>query len=493
MGTQEIIKLIFSFKVKYLRLKNELSLKELSNNTGLSVSYLHDIEKAKKYPKVEKIENLAKALGVDYDYLVSIHQIDKKIKPIADLLQSDFFQHFPLDRFGIDLYKIIEILSNEPEKVNAFISTMMKLARNYHVRPSMFYLNALRSYQDMQNNYFEDLEINVNDFRKEVGLKATDSLSIENWENLLLDYFQVSINRDGLSEHKKLNNIRSYYAQNSKILFLNKGLTKAQEIFLICRELGLQFLKTDFRPTVMPIQDLNSFEKLLANFKASYFAAALLIPEQEIIKDIRQLSQLADWDKQILLKFLKKYNVSPETLLQRMTNILPHHFGINDLFFIRLLGHESLKYFRMTKELHLSQIHNPYASVADEHYCRKWVSINSIKKLRSSIDETELLADAQISQYYDTDNEYLCLSIARPDTQNPKESVSVTIGLMVNDELRKLIRFLNDPDLKKRTVNTTCERCAMPDCEARVVAPSQIQDEKSNKQLLLLLETLDHK
>ena len=59
-------------KLKNLRHEKGYGLKDLSEITGISVSYINEIEKGKKYPKYEKIINLAKGLGVEYDDLVSI-------------------------------------------------------------------------------------------------------------------------------------------------------------------------------------------------------------------------------------------------------------------------------------------------------------------------------------------------------------------------------------------------------------------------------------
>ena len=49
-----------------------LSLFGLSKLTGLSKSYLNEIEKGKKYPKTDKIVTLSEALEVPYDHLVSL-------------------------------------------------------------------------------------------------------------------------------------------------------------------------------------------------------------------------------------------------------------------------------------------------------------------------------------------------------------------------------------------------------------------------------------
>ena len=50
---------------RLLRISNDLSIKELSEKTGISVSYITDIEKGvKTKPSVDIIEKYSKALGV---------------------------------------------------------------------------------------------------------------------------------------------------------------------------------------------------------------------------------------------------------------------------------------------------------------------------------------------------------------------------------------------------------------------------------------------
>ena len=100
------------------------------------------------------------------------------------------------------------------------------------------------------------------------------------------------------------------------------------------------------------------------------------------------------------------------------------------------------------------------------------------------------LVNVQLSKYWESENEYLCISLAKPDFHNPKESVSVTVGFRLNTKLRSIFNFLNDPDLKHRTVNTTCERCSMPNCDSRVAAPVVIEEERRMKTMKQELKEL---
>ena len=55
-------RIIFGLKVKQLRQDKGLSFAELAKATGMSVSYLNEIEKGKKFPKDDKVAALALAL-----------------------------------------------------------------------------------------------------------------------------------------------------------------------------------------------------------------------------------------------------------------------------------------------------------------------------------------------------------------------------------------------------------------------------------------------
>jgi len=480
LDDNQIVRMVFGFKVRYLRQQQKLSYQQLQDKTGLALSYLSDIEKGKKYPKPNKIKVLAEALGVDYDFMVSMNA-SKQLQPVIDLLNSNFFKLFPLDEFGISTKKLVELFTNTPDKVNAFIRTIFQIQRNYQITQGEFYGVALRAYQDMHNNYFDFLEKAVADFKEQYGSPDTLPYTSDFLEKQLLDIYKIKVDTKTLPTKPSLKEIRSIYVPKKKRLMINAGLLETQRTFLMGRELGFQFLIFTPRPYETRMVKTSSFEKLLNNFFASYFSVALLMDENQLVKDIQEIVQKNTWRPELFLGLLDKYGVSQETLLKRLMNILPKHFGIEQLFFQRITGSPNLKEFTMTQELHLGQLHNPYGNLLNEHYCHRWVAIKVLKKLRMEkalSPDANQKVDAQISKYWETNNEYFCISLAKNNTQQPKESVSVTIGFKLNTKLRSIFNFLNDPDLKHRTVNTTCERCAMPNCDSRVAAPVVIERER---------------
>ncbi|MEM7107650.1 MAG: helix-turn-helix domain-containing protein [Bacteroidota bacterium] len=486
------LKHILGLKVRNLRMEKDLSFQEFSQKTGLSMSYLSEIEKGKKYPKGDKIIALSEALDVSYDYLVSL-RVSKKLEPVVNLLQSDFFKEFPLEAFGLEPQKIIELISVYPEKINAFITSVVAIARNYKMRGEHFYYAALRAYQEMNDNYFSELEEAANAFRNQHRAVLTVPTSVNALKDVLNKEFAIRLDRGSLAKNEALRDLRSFFNPDSNQLLINKGLTPAQESFLLAREAAYQVLGLQERPLETPPQREYNFEMILNNYKASYFAAALIMPEKEVIKDVKKVARSLKWDKNMITELAAKYRATPEMLMQRLTTILPRHFGIKNLFFLRFVGTDDFSNYNLTKELHLSKTHNPHSNGLNEHYCRRWLAIRMIKQLRSAsrINKGDhLIAGAQISKYYGTEDDYLCLSLAFPNVSNPRESISVTIGFYINDDLGKRIKFIHDANIKSRVVNTTCERCAWPDCEDRIAPPVQVERESNQNEILSALNQM---
>ncbi len=494
MTDNDSVRLIFGLKVKALRQEKGLSYQQLAEKTGMSLSYVHDIETGKKFPKADKILSLAKALGVDYDYLVSL-RASKKLQPIIDLINSDFINAIPWEHFGLTPASLLDLFSNTPDKVTAFISTLLKISRSYQLSKESFYNSALRSYQDLQDNYFEETEEAVKKFRETYKWKEVLPVDIVSLESVLTK-MGIQVNRKRMGGMESLKELRSYYSKDNKILFINKLLSTAQEKFLLGREIAFQFMSITPRPYETIIQHSDSFDMLLNNFKASYFSVALLMPEENFVEDVKRIVMQSKWNDKAWLDLFTKYDVTPEMMMQRLTNILPNHFGIDHLFFLRMAGDPAKNEFEMTKELHLSQMHNPYANSLHEHYCRRWISINSIRHVGEQVAKKKYkhpVVEAQISQYWQTHNRYLCISIGKPSSKGSDEMVSVTIGLSIDQKLLQMMPFVNDAAIPVRTVHTTCERCGIMDCLERATAPVEILKQQQQERMGVAMGLLDEK
>ena len=250
----------------------------------------------------------------------------------------------------------------------------------------------------------------------------------------------------------------------------------------MAKELGYNYLELKERLYTFSWASFENFDQLLNNFYASYFAGALLLPETKLLKDMQDLFAVEHHDLSKFQEILGKYTESPETVYQRMTNLLPKHFNIRDLFFLRLSTKVGSNSYRLTKELHLNQQQSPQANETDEHYCRRWVSLNVLKELENQPDDHHEIS-AQISLYpFNNNQKYYVISSATKDPFNPNYLRSVTIGVLYKSAQRK-VKFMNDSSIPVREVAVTCENCGMENCAERAAEPIRFEKNIRSKRL----------
>jgi predicted transcriptional regulator/DNA-binding XRE family transcriptional regulator len=469
---EENIRLIFGLKMRQLRIDAGLSLSDLADRTGISVSYLNEIERARKYPRGDKIAVLAEALRTNYDQMVSL-KLDKRLEPVGELLREEFVHDLPLDMFGMEMADLLGMMAGAPSKLSAFVSTLIEISRNYGLGFEEFYFAVLRTYQQMHDNYFPELEREAIRFLAEY--KLTAPVAEADLERVLKKQFNYEVRYTTFMEEPALKGLRSLTVPGRRPrLLLNEALGIDQRRFALCRELGYAHLKPGHRSYTSSWVRVDSFDQVLNNFKASYFASALLLPGEVMQSEFQQFVQLKSFDSAFLPGLMQRFGVSSETLLHRMTSLLPHYFGLNELFFLRMeqKNHDQPLY-NLTKVLHLNGEHSPNARARHEHYCRRWLSLSVMNERKAS--GSDILCRAQQSHYHDSDNQYLLLSIANaPSAWQPRES-SVAIGLRMGPQLKKVVRFWNDTAIPVRVVGQTCERCGLGDCSERAAPPEQLE------------------
>jgi XRE family transcriptional regulator, fatty acid utilization regulator len=503
-------KIIFGLKVRQLRNLQNASFALLAEQTGMSVSYLNEIEKGKKYPKDDKIKLLAKALNTTPESLIN-QVLPKNLAPVETLLQSNFLNELPLDLFGIDLAKVVEIIANAPLRVGAFISTLVELSRNYALREENFYFAALRSYLELHNNYFEDIEETVSQFVVQHDIPKTDIIPAAFLGSILEKKLGYTLVENGLSAFPELANFRSVFVPKSKKLLLNEKLNEQQRAFQFGKELGFNALGLKERAYTSSLLRVKTFDEALNHFKAGYFSAALLMNRASFSQDIEQFLAMETWDNGASFeRLIQKYAATPEMLIQRIINVLPQFFGLSNLFFLRFIHNLRTNKIDINKELHLNRRHHPHGNGLDEHYCRRWISVSLLQDLKKGVDtegsyfseknqanstnnpqkgvEKDYLIGIQKSRYFQTEDEYLCFTVARPLSNN--RNASLTIGVLIDDAAKKRIKFLDDPNIPSREVSTTCERCAVANCAERVSEPLALQRRENRLKVNEALEKI---
>ena len=396
-----------------------------------------------------------------------------------------------MEVFGIKESNLIDIVANAPAKVNAFISTIIKIAQYYNFSRESFYLASVRSFQEANKNYFEDLEQSVLKFAKAYQIDLNQKITSKDLEDILTEEFGYNIKNDELGKYEILGNLRSVFVPQTKTLLLTNEIDEAQRTFIYAKELANNFLEINERLYTFPWIKFDTFDQVLNNFYASYFAGALIIPKAKIKTRLTEIFEKDTFDNSLFLETIDAFNASPESFYQRLTNILPKAFNIQNLFFLRFTHQANSNKFHLKKELHLSHQHSPRANETNEHYCRRWVSLNLLEKIGKSKKEHEF--DMQISDFENDDVKYLVMSSATKDPFRDNHYRSISVGLLINKQLQRKLSFLDDSKIKNQNVGVTCELCAIENCKVRQVPPTILDKLARNKKIENIVEDLNAK
>lgn len=463
-------------KLRQFREHKGLSLTDFAGLTGLSVSYLTEIERGKKYPKAEKIARLAEALGKNYDDLVSI-KLDEEFSPLAGFLSSPVLHNFPYHLFGMSPAQVVELLTRQPAEASALVNALVAISEQYNIGVEHLFRSALRSYQELNDNYFPEIERAVDDFAHSAGIESDPTPRYDDLRGLIEKRFKYRLDDQRLKEHPKLLQFRSVLVTKNRRepqLLMNPSLTEFQKKFILAREIGYQVLGLKERALTSAPERVDSFEQVLNDFKASYFAGALLINRERLLSDIKEFFSLERWEPERFRDFLDKYEVTPEIFMYRLTEVLPRYFHIK-LHFLRF-NHEGDQY-KLVKHLNMSQVLIPGGTGVNEHYCARWLALRILKELEGHSAESEQAEEpvigVQLSSFVDNDSRFLCIAMARHLAINRSAASSVALGFRVDDHFEKTVQFIKDPAITRLQIDGTCERCRLTEqeCQDRAVPP----------------------
>ena len=509
------LRFILGLKLKHLRRERGLSLKDVAARSAFSISYLSEIEQGKKYPKAEKLLVLARALGVAYEDLVSL-RVSGDLDPLKAVFTSPLVREFPFDLYGLEPERLFSVIRGQPTKAGALLSALSSIGQTYDVEVEDFLFAALRSYQAMQGNYFEDLEREADRLREDAGLPddaARDATATEAaLRHHLETRYDYAIDTDTLAANPDLRGFRSVFKPGrAPKLYLNGTLRPVQRAFVLARELAYERLGLGERALTSTWLQVRSFDQLLNNLKASYFAGALLLGEAAMVEAIGAFFALPRWDEAALAGMTARFGVTPEMLFYRFSQLVPRHFGLRELFFMRLQhrpGPENrgTGVFDLTKVLNLSHVPLTLAMHLDEHRCRRWVASmllggppapgdgasGDAAGTGEPGDAAGLVARAQRSVFFERGETFLSFALARPLVLQPGVRSCVSFGVLLNDESRARVAFADDPAIPDVEVNLTCERCPLPleRCPQRGAPPTLLLDAAAQARKEAALATL---
>ncbi|HUF90249.1 MAG TPA: XRE family transcriptional regulator [Gemmatimonadota bacterium] len=493
----ENLRFILGLKLRKHRQEKGLSLSDLAARAGISVSYLSEIENGRKHPKPEKLIRLAEALAVPYDELVSL-QVAGELDPLKAFLGSEFVREFPFELFGIEPQHLFALVADTPSKSAALFETFLEIGRTYGVQVEHMLFAALRSYQQLRHNYFQEMENAAAAFRAAQGWAKGEKPSDDALRAILEERHGCAVDEESLARHPELHGFRSVFVPGDPPrLLVNARLLPSQKAFIYGREIAYRELGLRERAVTGSWLHVDSFGQVLNNFKASYFAGAILIDEEALVEELSELFARERWDGEALLDCMRRFDATPEMFFYRLSQVVPERFGLADVFFLRFHHATGSDDFRLTKVLNFSHVPVPHGIGLDEHYCRRWPALRLLGDLDSrqwTGRPGDPLVAAQRSRFLNEDAMFFVIAVARPLALTEGMKSCVSFGFLVNDAFREKVRFWGDPDVPELLVNLTCERCPLTpeECQDRVAPPTIYrQEERHQAQARALAELLD--
>ncbi len=477
---KNVLKFILGLKIRQLRARRELSLKDLADRSELSSSYLNEIENGKKYPKIEKLAAIARGLNVGLEELVSF-KTGRNLHPLLKFLEGDFVSKVPLELFGLNESDVSDLMGKDPEKFASFVLTVLQLSRSFDMKLEDLYAASLKSYIEVNDNYFPEMEKLAKEMRNKLNPEG-HPIDYDSLVCFIHDRFHVEVDSVSLITDARLNDVNFYHKRSGQQkIYLNSNLHNNQRKFYLAKALGLMLLN--------PESAQDNLSSRLMDFKTSYFANSLLIEEKQFARDVKHLFNKSTFDSEFFQMMLDKYEVSPELMFHRLTQILPSSFKIREIFFLGMTLDVMTQQVVMNKELHLSQLHRPHGVRMNESYCRRWVATKSLEEFIKQAPEKSTDFKVVLSQISKVEDgtEYFSVSLAKRSQMKNNIIQSLTIGFLMNEDLKNSVKFLNDGNLKRVAIGQTCQRCSQENCGERIAEASiyKAQIERSFKESLL--------
>jgi hypothetical protein len=488
-----LVNVIFGMKVRQSRTEADLTLTEFAEQCELSPSYVTDIEKGRKYPRADKIMRMAEVLNKEYDEMVSI-KLPPSLTYLESTLSSAILRRFPFEEFGFEPGDLVTMLTREPDKASALLHAVLDIGRRYDLQEEEFLRAALRSYQEMNENYSQELEDAALAFTAEFAniyhLTSDPPLPLTTLRTILEQEYHYEIDESTIGENEHLAGFRCVFVPGKQPkLHVNSHLTSTQIKFLLAREIGYQYLQLKERSLTSTPNEINSFQQILNDFRAAYFGGALLMPRAGMLADLQRVFAMTTWDPQPFLDLLTRYDVTPEMLFYRFSELIPEFFGIK-FHFLRF--HKVEDEYKLYKQLNMNRLPIPSGIGLDEHYCRRWLSVRLLEDFPAGNGDASLRVGVQMSEFVESQEKFLCIGFSRPLRMMPDVASSVIVGFRVDAELSNIIRFANDPTIPQVLINETCERCRLTaeQCQDRAAPPLILQAEERAREVKLALNQL---
>ena len=278
-------------------------------------------------PKAEKILQLSQALHIGYDELIST-KLDQEFDGLQRFLNSPGCATSP-SRCSVCRPGPHEAAHALADRGGGAAADPRDVAQQYNIGVEHFLHAALRSYQELTHNYYEDMEPRR---RSSAAPRARRRGGHRGGPARLAEERGVGDRRHHPARPPGAEEPSAPCCACAPAAAAGQPADqRVQQAFVLLREAGYKVLGLTARALTTPPDRDDSFEQVLNDFKASYFAGAVLLPRQACLPTSGLLPP-ATFQPRALLAMLDRYAVTPETLMYRISQLLPRHFSLRPHF-----------------------------------------------------------------------------------------------------------------------------------------------------------------
>ncbi len=452
----EMERIIFGIKLGRLRRESSMSFQNLSAATGISVSYLNEMEKGKKAPRADKIELLENALGVRAGYLTD-PRLSSSLHPLGNLLSSGFLKDLPLETFGISHPKVIQAIAEAPIQIGAFIQTLLDFTRTEHSRGNHFYTAALQTYKELCSFNMEEAEQSAIKHTDHSFQLLTSNVARFHWlKDILTSISGWKVSTMDKNIQVSAAVLPCFVNPKSKTILLHPGLDNETKVYC------LQWLRAHLAlglplPEYLGNGRNKHFQDAIDEWKIRMWMQAVVVSKNKIVERVMKIAQGSGIDENQVAELVGLAPYDTQSHLERIAGVIYQHLKIRDVF-LWVFSHDTDSQSHVcTTELYARSPKRKLMYQREEHHCRYYPGMELV------INPEKYPSGFLVAPYFlETLNAgYLCISHVR-DSLIPGRKTSYTIGM----NARHLTGLQYKPTEMTHTP-VSCERCARPDCPRR--------------------------
>ncbi len=448
-------------RIRKERRSKGLSQSDLSKKLGISASYLNLLESGRRTITVPLLIKIGNELSLSLKDL-TVESNKRLLSDIMEVLSNELFEDLDITNQETN-----EFINNNPNIAKALLSLndsykslrddMQDRLEALDVASSIKEKKSTRlpveivsDFLQENKNYFDDLEIKAENIRDKIYFEEGHKTIGYSLIQYLLKEHNIKVKVVTTEDNEK--SVKNF-DKNKKILFLSEMITYSSRNFHLAYQIGYcdaqEIIDKIIKDNKIYSEDLVSLLKISL---LNYFAAALLMPYEDFVKNAKKHK----YDIEILMHH---YAVSFEQVTHRLTNLqrsgnegVPFHFLKTDI-----AGNVS-------KRFSLSGIHIPRHGGS----CPRWnvyLAFMNPGKIQPQISK---MPDGKV---------YFCIARAfeKGIEKHGMPRSFVSIGLGCDMQYAKELTYSEGIDLSNKKLETpigvSCRICPRINCQQRAFPP----------------------